>query len=197
MNTPRRIFFVGHSASGKGTQAKLLKEHFDTKDGNATTILETGARFRTFIEGETYTQKKTKQYIEDGKLPPAFLGVSMWSTLLIEKYEENQNYIIDGTPRVSSEVPLWEGAFDFYDWYPSVIELVVSDEWAKEKMIHRGRSDDKDVHDVDERVAWFHSSVTPALSLLEKNPRVTYIRINGEQTIEEVHAEVCRIFSHE
>lgn len=197
MNTPHHIFFVGHSAAGKGTQAKLLKEYFDTEALHPTTIFETGAHFRTLIEGETYTQKKTKQYIEDGKLPPAFLGVSVWSSLLVERYEEDHHYIIDGTPRVPSEVPLWEGAFDFYDWYPLVIELVVSDEWAKEKMIHRGRADDKDVHDVDERVTWFHSSVTPAIALLEHNPRVTYIRINGEQTIEEVHADIRRIFSHE
>jgi adenylate kinase family enzyme len=197
MNTSRHIFFVGHSAAGKGTQAKLLKEYFDMEGIYPTTIFETGARFRTLIEGETYTQKKTRQYIEDGKLPPAFLGVSVWSSLLIEHYEEGRHYIIDGTPRVPSEVPLWEGAFDFYDWHPFVIELVVGDQWAKEKMIHRGRADDKDVHDVDERVSWFHSSVTPGLSLLEKNPRVTYVRINGEQTIEEVHADVKRIFSHE
>jgi adenylate kinase family enzyme len=195
MEKPHFIFFVGHSAAGKGTQAKLLKEYFDTEGIHPTTIFETGARFRALIEGETYTQKKTRQYIEEGKLPPAFLGVSVWSNLLMEQYREGTHYIIDGTPRVPSEVALWESAFDFYDIHPHIIELVVGDEWAQEKMIHRGRADDKDIHDVKERVAWFHSSVTPAIELLEQNPRTTYTKINGEQTIEEVHADIVKLFS--
>lgn len=195
MEKPHIVFFVGHSASGKGTQAVLLKQYLEKYTSYTCEVFETGAKFRELIKRDVFTAQRTSQYIEDGKLPPAFLGVSVWSNLLIERYKEDTHYIIDGTPRVPSEVALWESAFDFYDIYPFVIELVVGDEWAKEKMIHRGRADDKDVHDVDERVHWFHSSVIPALSLLEKNPRVRYIRINGEQTIEQVHADIQKLFS--
>lgn len=195
MEKPHIVFFVGHSASGKGTQAKLLKAYFEKSTAFPCEIFETGARFRELITGPTFTAQKTRQYIEDGKLPPAFLGVSVWSALLVERYQEGSHYIIDGTPRVPSEVALWESAFDFYDIYPHIVELVVGDEWAEEKMVHRGRADDKDIHDVKERVTWFHSSVVPAIALLEQNPRTVYTKVNGQQTIEEVHADIVKIFS--
>jgi adenylate kinase family enzyme len=195
MEKPQIVFFVGHSAAGKGTQARLLKTYFEEHTTLPCEIFETGARFRELITGSTFTAQKTREYLEDGKLPAAFLGVSVWSNLLVERYHEGSHYIIDGTPRVPSEVPLWESAFEYYDIHPHIIELVVGDAWAEEKMVGRGRADDRDIHDVKERIAWFHSSVTPAIHLLEQNPRTTYTKINGEQTIEEVHTDIVKIFS--
>ncbi len=185
------VFFVGHSACGKGTQTTLLKNFFVEADGEHTVrVFETGKKFRELIQKDSHTAKKTKAYIDEGKLPPAFLGVTIWTSLLIETYSGTEHVVIDGTPRVPVEVPIWETAFDFYDWYPHIVYLNVSDEWAREKMHLRGREDDKDSDDVEGRIAWFHSSVIPSIDLLKKNTRCTFHEINGEQSIEEVHSAV-------
>ncbi|MBP6857875.1 MAG: nucleoside monophosphate kinase [Candidatus Pacebacteria bacterium] len=184
--------FIGQSGSGKGTQVDLLKKKIQSLDPEASMFdLETGKIFRELIKSPTYTGKLTKQMIDQGKLPPSFLGVHAWSHSIIEKYNGNQHVFIDGTPRICDEVPALCSTFDFFDWHPHVINIDVSDEWSYDRLKARGREDDKDENDVWGRIQWFHESVIPAIELLKQSPRVVYHSVSGEQTIECVHRDIC------
>ncbi|MEK7227757.1 MAG: nucleoside monophosphate kinase [Patescibacteria group bacterium] len=183
--------FIGQSGSGKGTQVKLLKDKIISLNKNAKIFdLETGNVFRELIKGPTYTGKKTREMIEAGKLPPSFLGVHAWSHSIIEGYNGDQHVFIDGTPRVAEEVPELCSVFEFFDWYPHVIDIVVSDEWSYDRLKGRGRADDNET-DIWGRIQWFHTSVVPAIELLKQSDRVTFHSIAGEQTIECVHNDIC------
>ena len=183
--------FIGQSGAGKGTQAALLEQKIKALDPGAKTFrLETGVAFRNFIAKDTYIAKKTRQTIEDGKLPPSFLGIHAWSTMLIDNYDGEQHVIVDGTPRIKDEVPELVSAFEFLDWHPHVINIEVSDEWSYERLKGRGRADDNE-QDIWGRIQWFHESVVPAIDLLRQSERVTYHTVFGEQTIEAVHKDIC------
>lgn len=183
--------FIGQSGSGKGTQAQLLQETIKKLDPEAKTFrLETGMAFRELITGESFTALRTRHMIEEGKLPPSFLGVHAWSHLLIEKYQGDQHVIVDGTPRIKDEVPALISAFEFFDWNPHIINIEVGDEWSYDRLKARGRADDNE-QDIWGRIQWFHESVVPAIELLKESPRVTYHSVSGEQTIEAVHKDIC------
>lgn len=185
--------FIGSSGSGKGTQAALLRRKLQSLHPDKEVFyLETGAKFREFIHQDTYTATHTKKMIEDGTLPPAFLGVHVWSHEIINNYKDGQIVLIDGTPRMSEEVAILLSAFSFYNWHPHIINIKVTDEWSKERLKLRGREDDKSDESVEERIAWFHKNVAPAIELLRKGDNLTIHDIDGEHTIEEVHEEICK-----
>lgn len=184
--------FIGQSGSGKGTQVELLKKKIQALDPSAEVFdLETGKIFRELISGTSFTGNRTREYIDVGKLPPSFLGVHAWSHSIIENYTGDQHVFMDGTPRVSEEVPALCSAFDFFDWYPHIIDIQVGDEWSYDRLKARGREDDKDEQDIWGRIQWFHESVVPAILLLKESPRVIYHSIQGEQTIDQVHKDIC------
>lgn len=188
---PAVYIFIGQSGAGKGTQVALLKQKIETLDSDAKTYhLETGNMFRELIKTSGYTATRTKAFIDEGMLPPAFLGIHAWSHLLIQDYDGTQHVFIDGTPRIATEIPPLISAFEFYGWTPHVFYIQVSDEWAYEHIVGRGRADDKDTHDVWGRIQWFHESVIPAIELLKAAPQVIFHTIDGQQTIEAVHNDI-------
>ena len=186
----RAYIFIGQSGSGKGTQVTLLEQTLQEHRLAATIFhLETGKKFRELIDGNTYTATLTKALMDHGQLPPPFLGVHMWSHTLIDDYNGEEVVFMDGTPRVASEVPLLLSACAFYGWQPHVVYIKVSDAWAREKLLARGRADDE-IQEVDGRIRWFHDSVVPAIELLRVDTSVVMHEINGEQPIESVHKEI-------
>jgi len=184
--------FIGQSGAGKGTQIALLKERLLKNDPTTTFFsIETGDKFRELVEGTTYTSKLTRDMMAAGKLPPAFLGVHMWSHELIDDYDGVSTVFIDGTPRVPDEVPLLLSAAGFYNWTIDVIYLQTSDQWAYDRIKGRGREDDKGENGIMGRIEWFHTSVEPAIELLRQSPLVHFHDIQGEGTIEQVHKDIC------
>lgn len=184
--------FIGHSGAGKGTQAGLFEEKIRGLYPEQDVLhLETGAIFRSFIETDSYTAHKTKELMDQGLLPPPFIGVHVWSHELIARYNGQSFVFIDGTPRVASEVPVLISAASFYGWKLHVIYLAVSDAWANERLIGRGRADDLDGAERAERIKWFHANVMPAIELLRISPEVDFVEVNGERSIDEIHADIC------
>lgn len=185
-----QFIFIGQSGSGKGTQVKLLEQKIkDLNFESRIFHLETGERFRELITSDSFTAHKVKEYIEHGRLPPAFLGVHMWSHVLMEKYNGEDFVFMDGTPRSEREVSPLISAFEFYQWKPFVIFIDVTDDWAKERSLARGRHDDEEKEIVG-RLQWFHRDVLPAIDLLKKGDNVRFIQIDGEQSIDKVHQDI-------
>ena len=186
--------FIGQSGAGKGTQATLLREKIKIISPNTDIMyLEVGSHFRSLITEDSYTAGRVGSLMAEGKLPPPFIGIHMWSHELIKNYNENQTVIIDGTPRVISEVPVLLSACEFYGWYPHVFDIKVSDEWAYERTKSRGREDDKDERDVWGRIEWYHASVEPAIELMRQSPIMDFHIIDGEKSIDAVHKQVCEV----
>tara|TARA_B100000745_G_scaffold98011_1_gene62349 strand:+ start:18306 stop:18884 length:579 start_codon:yes stop_codon:yes gene_type:complete len=181
--------FIGRSGSGKGTQAKLLHEHLE---GNGVTVkyIATGQAFRDFIQGEGYTQKLSKGLMDEGKLQPEFLSVWVWGGEFIAKLEGNEDIILDGTPRTLSEAKMLSHALAFYGFTPNVFHLDISHDEAVKRLTLRGRADDKDEKEVEERLRWFQEDVVPAIEYFKSDDFHNFFEINGVGDEHEIHKTI-------
>jgi adenylate kinase family enzyme len=189
------VVFIGRSGCGKGTQAKKLIEYLETNDPKKRSVLyiATGALFRDFIQGDTHTQKLSRERYEASGLQPTFLSTYLWGKELVEKEMGNEHIVFDGLPRTRSESKILSSVFDFYERpSPAVAYLNVSEEWTRERLKSRGREDDLDDIEVKRRMAWFETDVWPAIEYFKEHDGATFVDVNGEQEIEEVHQEVIR-----
>ncbi len=188
---PQTFIFFGPSGSGKGTQAKLLQEVLEKKDpGRKILYIETGQKFRELAKGESFTAKEIKKVIDSGELLPEFLPIWVWAGIMMENITGNEHLFMDGLARQPKEAPVLDSAIKFYKREnPFVISINVSDEWATKLLKGRGRSDDTD-EEIKSRLAWYRENTMPAVEYFKNDPDYKFVSINGEQTIEEVHAEL-------
>lgn len=193
-NKPQTFIFFGRSGSGKGTQAKLLKELLEGKDRKVI-YLETGEKFRNFIQKDNYTANLTKEVMKDGGLLPPFLPVWIWADSLIEQFSGVEDLILDGLARRASEAPVLDSAISFYKRErPYVISINVSRDWSKERMMSRGRSDDTEEY-IESRLDWYDRDVLPAMEYFRNHSGYHFIDVHGEQSIEKVHEDLVKKIS--
>jgi len=184
---------MGRSGCGKGTQAKLLDEEITSRGISNSDILHivTGDLFRKFTQSDGPTHARLNEVMSKGEKPPEFLSVAMWGELLMRDYRPNMHLFIDGTPRSVPEAYTLENALLFYKRTPiDVINIEVSDEWATERLLGRGRHDDKATDSIKGRLNFYRTDVAPALEYFRTSTHITVFDINGEQSIEKVHADI-------
>ncbi|MDO8423990.1 MAG: nucleoside monophosphate kinase [bacterium] len=190
------VIFIGRSGCGKGTQAKLLMDRIrkfepDLPAGRQVLYVETGDRFRQFIRGESFSSRLSKEIYEKDDRQPDFLACSMWTNMLLRELGEDMHIVFDGAPRALSEAQMLTSAFTFYKREkPTVIYLNVSRDWSEKRLLSRGRTDDINIGKIDKRLDWFDEDVMPAVEYFKSNPLYHFFDINGEQPIEQVHAEI-------
>lgn len=187
------VIFVGRSGCGKGTQAGLFKDRIHKMDDAQHPILyvETGEHFRNFIRGQGYSSTLSRDVNERGERQPNFLAGWMWANVLINEIEPGMHLVFDGAPRARAEAELLTTAFQFYSREkPVVIHINVSRKWSEEKLLARGRSDDKTLAKINKRLDWFDRDVVPALDYFREDPYYRFIEVDGEQTIPEVHRDI-------
>lgn len=187
---PQTFIFFGKSGSGKGTQAKLLSEYLERTTNTQSLYIETGEGFRNFMKQESHSAKLTGEVLANGGLLPVFMPVWLWTDMLIKNYDGTQNLVLDGVCRRPTEAPVLDSALKFYNQKnPIVLYINVSDDWSFQRMKERGRKDDTDAY-IKSRLNWFEWNVVPAMAYFHEHIDYTFIEINGEQTVEEVHAEI-------
>ncbi|MEK7078363.1 MAG: nucleoside monophosphate kinase [Patescibacteria group bacterium] len=176
---PRTIILLGRSGSGKGTQAKLLQEKLEP-----CLYVYTGDLFRELSEVETVAGKKVKEVLSIGGLPDEWLAAFLWQKSLVYNLKNNENIIIDGSPRRLDEaeemdiVLKWLGRVDI-----KVMLIDITEDEAVTRLLKRARNDDTE-DSIRSRLQWFNTEAALALEYFEKSGRL--IKINGLGAVEEV-----------
>lgn len=193
----KTFIFIGRSGCGKGTQVNLLIEHLKrVHTGDKVFYLQTGQHFRDFVARDGYANELSRVIMDEGGRQPDFLAVWIWSNAFLENVRNGEHLVIDGTPRSLNEARMLGTAFEFYQREkPFVVYMNVSRQWSEERLLARGRADDLDVEEVRKRLDWFEDDVMPAVQFYRGNPHYHFIEVNGEQTIEEVNAEMLKKIS--
>ena len=125
-------------------------------------------------------------------LQPEFIAVWAWADLLIKHLGDDEHLIIDGTPRKVHEAQVLDKALQFYGRQkPFFVFMDVSREWSRDRLIARHRSDDSE-EDIERRLGWYETDVVPAINFFRNNSHYSFVEIDGEQPIEDVHAEVIQ-----
>ena len=187
----KAIVFFGRSGCGKGTQAKLVSDYLKSK-GRSVLYVETGSALRGLAKGEDLTGKNVQNLLKDGHLIPVFLPIWIWTDFLLKNFTGKEDIILDGVCRRREEAVALDSAFDFYGIKnPIIILMDVSKEWSFERMIARKRADDTP-EKIQNRLSWFEKDVLPSIENFENKDGFNFIKINGEQSIEDVHKDIIK-----
>jgi adenylate kinase len=190
---PQTFIFYGIVGSGKGTQVELLEKYLkENKISNDVLFISTGSEYRKLISNDTFTSKIAKGNLEKGFLQPDFLTVSLFTDILVGDMKENTFLIADGFPRTVAQSEAFENMMKFYGRNEiKVVYLGISKEEAVTRMKLRGRTDDTD-EGISNRFDEYVNNVIPSMNYFENKEGYTLYKINGEQSVEDVHKELIK-----
>ncbi|MBK5215588.1 MAG: nucleoside monophosphate kinase [Candidatus Pacebacteria bacterium] len=190
MKTQTFIFF-GIVGSGKGTQVELLQKYLiENNISNDVLFTSTGNEYRKLITSDTYTSSLVKGNLEKGFLQPDFLTISLFTDILTREMKENTTIIADGFPRTIAQSVSFNEMMKFYKRNEvKIIYIELGKEEATKRMKLRGRSDDND-EGISNRFDEYLNNVVPSMNYFKDKDGYTIYKINGEQSIEDVHKEI-------
>jgi len=215
MKKPMVIILAGRSGCGKGTQAKLIMEHF----GNFQYI-STGDLFRDLAKQKTLVAEKIREVMEGGGLPFDNIAIALVLHKIAYTLQKGQSLILDGAVRRVEEAKAID---EFLNWlgFTKNLHFIVIDISRKEafsRLTKRRickkcgrlvpyigefknlkkcdkcggalveRPDDSNVKAVNERLNYYEQRVVKSIAYFKKQKRAIFV--NGEQSIENVFKEI-------
>ncbi len=183
----RTFLMMGRPGSGKGTQAKLLAEKIKGE------VFSSGDEFRSLAAGEHYVGKRLKSAMEGGELLPHWLASFLFEKVLLS-LEPEDVIVFEGACRTEPESILFH---EMATWLPReyvAINIEVSSEETVQRILKRkgieGRADDREAI-VRKRVEEYNQKTAAAIAYFKS--KETLLEVDGEQTIEQVHAAILGI----
>jgi len=192
MESPKTYVFFGIVGAGKGTQVELLKKVLAGKDARKIVYAYPGSEYRQLTAGDSYTGSLIKGKLERGELQPDFLTIHVFTSILVKELAGPDAHLIaDGYPRTLAQADAFMAAMEFYGRKNvEIVYIEVSKEEVIKRMKLRGRSDDTD-EGINRRFWEYETNVVPSMAALEKAGCKLY-KINGEQSVEQVHADIIK-----
>lgn len=184
---PKTIIFFGPSGSGKGTQAELLSKAL-TNSGHSVKTFSVGSAIREFAKGTGLINKKIRDLIDDGNLVPTFFPTYSWSNFFLNEVTASDDVVLEGIRR-KPEIILFESLLQLLDRKCHVIVLEISSDVATERLLVRTRHDDG-AEEISRRMDWYASEVLPAITYADASDQFDLLRINGENSINDIHNEI-------
>ena len=196
LDNPQTLIVLGPSGCGKGTQIKLIKEHFQQKGNKLPVVnLVMGDLFRKFWKEEGYTQDMSRKIVKAGDLQPGFLQIRLWSQFFVDNLGGKEHLIIDGSPRRLIDAKLMESAFEFYKHEkPTMVFINCDRKIAKERILSRARvesrTEDLKEEVIDARLDWYEEFVIPAIDYFRDKEKFNFVEIDGSVGIQEVFEQI-------
>lgn len=179
----KKLFLIiGAPGSGKTTDAQLIAK------ANSDTIVHysTGDLLREEVASGSQRGKSIDKYISKGELVPLEIVVSTIVNAI--KNAPKDVIVIDGYPRSIEQMEALDKELKNQDSVKltSVIEVVVSEAIAKERVLGRARGADDNVEVFNNRMSVY----TRPLGEIEAFYAPILKRINGERSIEAIVSEM-------
>lgn len=186
--------FFGAPGSGKGTQKDLLAGFLEGRTGDFPVIIETGQILRDLKEEkDTLVKQLLADVMECGGLVPSAFPISGWVQTLVQEAGQCEHVIIDGAGRKLLEAIIIVELLQFFpDARIHIVHLDVHDEEVIERLLKRGREDDKE-DIIKTRLELYKdkkTGTTASLNFLRKSDDVVFHTVDGVGSIEEVHQRV-------
>lgn len=186
---PLNLFIIGPSGCGKSTQAKLIAKKYNL------THLSMGQLLRDEIASSSGFGDEAKSYLDNGKLVPDDLIFD----ILINKLNSinNQNFIIDGFPRVLNQGKYMEYYLKKKQLpFSFLIHLSVT---LKEISARRAKLgiefQDQDRTDntppaIASRQQFYDDGIIPIREYFESKD--LFVDIDGNRPVEAIFADICQ-----
>lgn len=204
-----KYVIMGVQGCGKGTQAKMLKEHLDLVH------ISVGDIFRWNIQSRTKLGAKVKRLIAEGQLVSDDVVAEVVRRRL-DEHDWNFGFILDGFPRSRPQAEFFLESYDI----DAVILIDVPDDVVIERILSRvlcsqcgldynliyhrpvkpnvcdvcggkliRRSDDNETS-IRARLKDYHEKTAPVIELFSKKELV--IRVDGTRSAETVQSEILK-----
>lgn len=191
--TKQTLIFLGPQGSGKGTQIQLLKDYIAAQDPARHIVhFEMGKQLRERATKDDYTGKLTNEILLAGGLIPYAISASLFAQYLMDTIVTGEEHlVIDGFPRTATQVPTLDSALvEFYKRdMPTVVCINISDDEAVTRLLKRGRHDDTE-ESIRTRLEWSRKETMPNIEWFRSNPKYKVVDIDGERSVEEIHADI-------
>lgn len=213
---PLNFILIGRAGCGKGTQAKLLMKQFEN-----LVHISSGDLFRDLAKADSDVGERIRKILEEGGLPYDDLATMLWMYEISYKIKKDQGILADGFPRRVNEAKDLEQFLEFLGrkentfnilidisrqesfnrltkrrickecgrlipWVGEFKDLKVCDKCGGALVV---RSDDKP-EAINSRLDYYEDRVVKTIKYYENQGRL--IRINGEQSIEDVFKDVLK-----
>ncbi len=175
------IIFMGVAGSGKSMQGKLLA------DTLGLPWLSTGEFLRMLISGEKRKNMLSGKLLDDQEI----IALVQKIFTIIDVGEE---FVLDGFPRTVAQADWLLGQVKHGQLaVTAVIHLVASQEEVMRRLHARGRQDDNE-EAIAERFREYEEAARPILQHF-KDAGVAVCDVDGEQSVESVHASIVSVIS--
>lgn len=173
------ICFIGIAGAGKTTQAELLAKHFNCPH------ISVGQILRDNLPPAELAKQKQGLLIDDTIVLPIV------EAEFRRQHAESSELVIDGFLRKLGEAQWLKHEIDQgVVNLTAIIELKLSKEEAKNRLLKRGRSDDTD-ESINKRFDEFEAKVTPIIDYLNQHKMPVTV-IDGDQTEEQVFQSIIK-----
>jgi adenylate kinase len=142
-----RLILMGPPGAGKGTQAKVVAEHFGIP------AISTGDIFRANVSQGTPLGKKAQEYMDAGEYVPDEV-TNLMVRARIDEPDAEPGFLLDGYPRTLSQVEELDGMIAFTGHrLDAVVVLTVDPEEIVQRLVQRAEVESRadDTEDVIRR----------------------------------------------
>ena len=183
------LVLFGKPGAGKGTQADILKKHYELFH------ISTGDLFRYHIQGLTDLGILAKSYMDKGDLVPDKVTIDM----LEETVTQNSNvegFIFDGFPRTTGQAEALDAFLTNKSMsITATIALEANDKILTERLINRGKTsgrvDDQDENKIRNRFEEYNNKTAPLKSFYSTQGK--FYSVNGIGSVEEITQRLTKL----
>lgn len=175
---------MGRPGAGKGTQARLLAEKIGAR------VYSSGDRLREMAKSGTFFGNKAKAVMAAGDLMPEWVSIYLFEDALVG-LEPQDAIVFEGSGRKELEAREFHKAAVWLERPYRAVYIKATEEALRARLLNRneGRADD-DAKALDLRFERFAEDTEKSLEYF-KNEGVL-VEVNGEQSIEAVHADILK-----
>ncbi|MCD4756786.1 MAG: adenylate kinase [Arcobacteraceae bacterium] len=177
------FLIIGAPGSGKTTDAQLIAKNHEN-----ITHYSTGDMFRAEVSSGSELGKTLNSYMSAGNLVP--IEVAIKTIVNAIKKAPTPVIVIDGYPRSIEQMEALDNylATDNEVELVNVIEVEVSEDVARDRVLGRARGADDNNEVFDNRMKVYTEPLADIQGFYQSKNLLT--KINGERTIEEIVADM-------
>lgn len=182
-NNKKLFLIIGAPGSGKTTDAELI-----AKNNNSITHYSTGDMLRAEVASGSSIGKEIDAYISQGLIVP--IAIAIKTIVNAIKSAPTDTIIIDGYPRSDEQMNALDSHLKSDDSLKlvSVIEVEVSEEVARERVLGRARGADDNNEVFNNRMKIYNEPLK-GIQAFYKAQNILKV-IDGQRDIEAIVAEM-------
>jgi adenylate kinase len=182
-----RLILMGPPGAGKGTQAKVVADHFGVP------AISTGDIFRANVSQGTELGRKAKEYMDSGEYVPDEV-TNLMVRNRIDEPDAEPGFLLDGYPRTLAQVEELDGMIKFTGHaLDAVVVLTVDSEELVQRLLQRAETDGRsdDTEDVIRRRQEVYAEQTEPLIEVYRD-RGLLVEVDGVGEVDEVTERIFK-----